>query len=128
MQKRSFTLGIRERMIALILIPLVVILVLIAAFLQTQVLTILGEMKEENIQHQIDAAVSTVDAYFTPAFTAVNVLAETSSVQLRSMPEAPGMMSHSPYTSMILWTIWWALPASWVIVFFVPISVPISAR
>lgn len=81
MQKRSFTFGIRERMIALILIPLVVILVLIAAFLQTQVLTILGEMKEENIQHQIDAAVSTVDAYFTPAFTAVNVLAETSSVQ-----------------------------------------------
>ena len=43
--------------------------------------TILGEMKEENIQHQIDAAVSSVDVYFEPAFTAVNVLAETSSVQ-----------------------------------------------
>lgn len=81
MKKKGITLGIRERMIAWILIPLVVILVLIAAFLQTQVLTILGEMKEENIQHQIDAAVSTVDVYFEPSFTAVNVLAETSSVQ-----------------------------------------------
>ncbi|MGN0710993.1 MAG: methyl-accepting chemotaxis protein [Anaerovoracaceae bacterium] len=76
----NFNLGIRGKMIAGILVPLVIILVIIGAFLTLNVGDIVDNLKSQNINQQIEVAGLKTVNYFAGAFSAAEVTAEMPSV------------------------------------------------
>lgn len=77
--RKAGLIGIRGKLIGCTLVPLFLLLTVVAFFLGWQVQSRLNKIQEQNIQQQIDAAATAVEAYFEPAFTTANVVAEMSS-------------------------------------------------
>ena len=80
MNGKKALVGIRGRLIMSVLIPLVIILTALGAFLTVQVGDIVEELKSETITQQVDVAVLEVEKFFNSSFTGAYMTTELNSI------------------------------------------------
>ena len=73
--------SLRTKMIVGISIPLIVILTAIGMFLRLEVVSIVENLKREEISAQIESASKTLDSYFLPYMTTAKMIAVSDTVQ-----------------------------------------------
>ena len=73
--------GLKAKIIAGILIPLIVVLVATSEILNSQIVTIVDTLKQEDIVSQASAGAQAVDAYFEPYFTTAKVVGDMDCVE-----------------------------------------------
>ena len=80
MKVKKALVGIRVRLILSILIPLVLIITALGAFLTVQVGSIVKDLKTETITQQVDVAVLEAEKFFNSSFTGAYMTSEMNSV------------------------------------------------
>lgn len=73
-------IGLRGKMMAGIIIPLVVILVIIGVSLSKEISSLIGEMKSDNINNQAKAAAVQTDDYFQPFLEGVRMVRDIDGI------------------------------------------------
>ena len=80
-KEKSLRFGLKTKIIAGILIPLIVVLVVTATVLSGQVVSIVKTLKTEDIAAQSSAAAQAVEAYFQPYFTSAKMICDINQVR-----------------------------------------------
>lgn len=78
---KNIQIGLRGKLLAGIIIPLVLVLTIIGVFLSGKVSSVVETMKNENISSQAAAAAQQADAYFKPFFTGAKMVREMDVVR-----------------------------------------------
>ena len=73
--------GLMAKMLLLTVVPIVVILITIGIILLYQVQVMLHDLKKDDIDAQGNAAALSVETYFSPYFTAAEMLAQNESIK-----------------------------------------------
>lgn len=80
-KSKSIRMGLRGKMLAGIIIPLVLVLTLIGVLLSKNISSVIETMKTENINAQAKAAATQIDEYFKPFFTSVRIVRDMDDVR-----------------------------------------------
>ena len=95
--KCNCNMGIKAKLLLGIIIPLVVVLLVIAAFMNHRVLSVVSELKSESILRQTSVAKETVNSYFTNALGSAKIVSKMDSTQkLLHEVEASDKTFHFP--------------------------------
>ncbi len=90
----SFRLGVKGKILLGIIAPLIVILVFIGVFLERETISIVSQLKQQNISVQTDLAATESEAYFEPYFSNARIIKNLDSVQtlLRQVEQSNGSL------------------------------------
>lgn len=92
-KRDSFRLGIGEKTMLSVAVPIAAILIVLAILISTMVLQTIYTLKNNDIVNQFEAVSETVSQYFKPFFVSESFIADRSSVQ-----EIFSEMEQSPST------------------------------
>lgn len=79
--KKGLHLGLRGKILAGIIVPLVIILTFIGVFLTRRIVSVVETMKKENITAQAEAASKEADEYFRPYFAGARMVRDMDVVR-----------------------------------------------
>ena len=79
--QKKIRFGVKAKIIAGILIPLIVILVATSEILNIKIVSIVDTLKQDDIASQTGAGAQAVEAYFAPYFVTAEVLCDNDSIR-----------------------------------------------
>ncbi len=79
--KKEFHLGIKSKLLLGIIIPLVLVLIILACFIDQRIQSVVSHLKEETIAKQTTVASETVDTYFNNTISSAKILRQFDSIQ-----------------------------------------------
>ena len=79
--QKKIRFGVKAKIIAGILIPLIVVLVATSELLNMKIISIMDDLKQEDISAQTGAAAQAVGAYFEPYFISAGILGDVDGIQ-----------------------------------------------
>lgn len=79
--ERKIKYGLMTKMLVRTVVPIIICLTLVGIVLLSQVQGMINELKKQDIDAQGDAAAKSVELYFSPYFTAAEMIADNAAVQ-----------------------------------------------